>query len=757
MDDLADLVSKTVHWSAFGDEIRKHAGTVEVAHNFHPVTVQPPQAKRAKFPFTGFIDFQGLKIDVENKKGEYRRGKDRDGHEWKCLMHAHYGEIRNTEGTDGDKLDVYVGPNHDSSLVVVVRQHKPDTGAFDEDKVMVGFDSVEEAVGAYKKQYDKPGFYKDGDYKALPIGEFWRWVHDRDNHGKKVAGVLDGLTVKTAADLPDIVRPAIRPEIREFALHPHLQKGLAGAAALGGLAAGYRAHRNARAKELETGEPSTGKHVLEGGAAGVLGGAGLGAAAAVGSKDALENVKRQAAPSAKYVAQMAQKLRADGKSMPEIKAILRGRGFAQHFQNAHIGYQAHVLQGKIHTGKAALVGAAGLGLLGAGAAGLNAHFNKDENRSDLRATQRRLQVGRYAPPKEASAGAGANVLADLGDAARTGAKDLTIAARNKMQKTSPPHYAPPRPHVQVAPSPWSKGAGVLAKLAGSKLRMATQIAEEAPGRWAMSLGGRVIGRMSTSGNQIRGVRILDPKLQGLGLGRKFYGEVARRMPGQTLHSDMQVSDKATRLWDSLRAEHGWKPTIHPWTHREAEGGVVSTLTKQPWHEGHTPEIDALRAGSGFARPPAYSASLPAASKVACAFSQEKRATELPGVGDEGERPHVPGLKTPRLATPRLNPDQGKHIPVNPFRGNWRKLGGAETVAHEAGEAARNLVAAIPEDVKHGLLGAALVGAGALGLKATASQAINPRPEGVGLGAGARAGQKVLTLGLSRAGSGPVQY
>jgi len=170
----------------------KKAGTpvIEVPRGSHPVKLQKPVKRTgsdSEFPFQGFIDFQGLKIDIENKKGSYREGKDKDGTEWKCKMHHHYGEIRETEGTDGDKLDAYVGPNHDSSLVVVIHQCKPDTGAYDEDKVMLGFNSLEEAVGAYKNQYDKPGFYREGKHTVMPIGQFWRWVHDRKNKGKKVA------------------------------------------------------------------------------------------------------------------------------------------------------------------------------------------------------------------------------------------------------------------------------------------------------------------------------------------------------------------------------------------------------------------------------------------------------------------------------------------------------------------------------------------------------------------------------------------
>ena len=166
------------------DQVEKAAGVHHVPYDFHPVTVQPPQRKRAKFPFQGFIDFQGLKIDVENLAGSYREGIGADGHTWRVKMAADYGEIRGTEGVDGEPLDVYVLPNADSSLVVVVHQNDPTTGAYDEDKVVLGAKNVAEALALYRKQYDRPGFY--GGHTAMPIGTFWRWVHDRDRRGEKV-------------------------------------------------------------------------------------------------------------------------------------------------------------------------------------------------------------------------------------------------------------------------------------------------------------------------------------------------------------------------------------------------------------------------------------------------------------------------------------------------------------------------------------------------------------------------------------------
>ena len=168
-----------------GKEAAGNQAIVEAPHNFYKVKLEPPKAKRKEYPFEGYVDFQGIEIDIENKKGGTRSGTGPEG-DWSIKMHAHYGEIRETEGTDGDKLDVYVGDNHDSSIVVVIHQQDPTSGKFDEDKVMLGFDSPEEAIGLYKKQYDRPGFFRDGEFLTMPIGQFWRWVKEERNQGKKV-------------------------------------------------------------------------------------------------------------------------------------------------------------------------------------------------------------------------------------------------------------------------------------------------------------------------------------------------------------------------------------------------------------------------------------------------------------------------------------------------------------------------------------------------------------------------------------------
>jgi 8-oxo-dGTP pyrophosphatase MutT (NUDIX family) len=163
----------------------KTAATAVVPTPAAKVELESPKKKRKKWPFQGFIDFQGLKIHVENKAGSYRSGKGKDGKPWKTYMKYHYGEIAGTTGSDGDALDAYVGPNAHSPLVVVVHQQDPDTGKYDEDKVMLGWTSVQDALKAYRGQYSKPGFY--GSHTAMPIGKLLAWCADKSKYKEKVA------------------------------------------------------------------------------------------------------------------------------------------------------------------------------------------------------------------------------------------------------------------------------------------------------------------------------------------------------------------------------------------------------------------------------------------------------------------------------------------------------------------------------------------------------------------------------------------
>ena len=100
----------------------------------------------------GNIDFQGIKIAIENRKGSIRQGEGYDGEEFKTKMFYPYGFIINALGADGDDIDVFVGPNKKSNKVFIVRQQID--GKYDEDKVMFGFDNEFHARDAYLAHFD---------------------------------------------------------------------------------------------------------------------------------------------------------------------------------------------------------------------------------------------------------------------------------------------------------------------------------------------------------------------------------------------------------------------------------------------------------------------------------------------------------------------------------------------------------------------------------------------------------------------------
>lgn len=125
----------------------------------------------------GHVTIQGLDVSIENPKGSTRRGTDPDGNEWSVEMKAHYGDVRGTQGADGDAVDVFIGPNPESDQVFVVDQVNAD-GTFDEHKALIGWDTEQEARDAYAANYDDG--WKVGPVTAMSIDEFKGWLESGD-------------------------------------------------------------------------------------------------------------------------------------------------------------------------------------------------------------------------------------------------------------------------------------------------------------------------------------------------------------------------------------------------------------------------------------------------------------------------------------------------------------------------------------------------------------------------------------------------
>lgn len=165
----------------------------------------PPNPNRVRFPYQGTVIVQGIRVLVETAAGNAREGTGHDGVPWRVIMPWHYGEIRNTVGVDGDKLDAFVGPLPDAPRVYIIRQKVPGTPDFDEDKVMLGFGSRKRAERAYRAAYNGRGFWQET--VTMPVAEFHRWLADRTNRGTAVVREAGG-------SVPVVQRPVVKASER---------------------------------------------------------------------------------------------------------------------------------------------------------------------------------------------------------------------------------------------------------------------------------------------------------------------------------------------------------------------------------------------------------------------------------------------------------------------------------------------------------------------------------------------------------------
>lgn len=119
------------------------------------VNTEPSEAQKEAGNYAmGHIRFDGFDISIENPKGSIRSGKDKTGREWSQELPTDYGYFRGTIGKDKDHVDVFLGDNPESDKIYVVDQKDPETGAFDEHKVLLGFDNVTKAKQTYLAAFE---------------------------------------------------------------------------------------------------------------------------------------------------------------------------------------------------------------------------------------------------------------------------------------------------------------------------------------------------------------------------------------------------------------------------------------------------------------------------------------------------------------------------------------------------------------------------------------------------------------------------
>ena len=149
--------------------------------------------KEAENYKTGKIDWQGLTLSIENRKGSERSGTSQDGSTWSVKMPAHYGRILGTIGADGDHVDFYMGPKPKSNLVFIIDQKDLGTGKFDEHKVMLGFTSAPDARATYDKGFSdgKGPERRDDKSTVMSVASFKDWLENGDTTKPTLPGALE--------------------------------------------------------------------------------------------------------------------------------------------------------------------------------------------------------------------------------------------------------------------------------------------------------------------------------------------------------------------------------------------------------------------------------------------------------------------------------------------------------------------------------------------------------------------------------------
>lgn len=178
----ADRTPHLPQEASFGERLKSAIAETET---------EPTEAqKKAGNYKKGHLSFGGYDFTVETPKGTTRSGKDEQGKPWSVIMHDTYGYILGKIGVDGDHIDMFINDAADldsfDGNVYVVDQVNPETGEFDEHKVMYGYPSEEAATEAYLANYSK-GWKGLGKVTAVPKATFDKWLESSDRKTKPFA------------------------------------------------------------------------------------------------------------------------------------------------------------------------------------------------------------------------------------------------------------------------------------------------------------------------------------------------------------------------------------------------------------------------------------------------------------------------------------------------------------------------------------------------------------------------------------------
>lgn len=177
----------------------------QIATASSEVNTEPTEAQKEAGNYKkGHVQVGTFDITIEQPQGSVRKGTDADGKQWESKMNNTYGYIRGAVGVDGDHIDVFLSNDIDGwngRKVYVVDQYNPD-GSFDEHKVMLGFNDMDEAKSDYLANYEKG--WEDGRrivVSATNLEDFEKWI-DSSHRKTKPFAEYAGVKKETVANVP---------------------------------------------------------------------------------------------------------------------------------------------------------------------------------------------------------------------------------------------------------------------------------------------------------------------------------------------------------------------------------------------------------------------------------------------------------------------------------------------------------------------------------------------------------------------------
>jgi len=145
--------------------------------------------------------FQGMPVAVENPMGTMRVWREAGAggpNIGTTKMLYDYGYLEGVDGSDGEEVDVYLGPDESAHDVHVVHQKKaPAFNAHDEDKVFLGFPDAAAAKATFLAHRNDVGAF--GGMSTIPLAEFKRKLRARTGTGKIRASALAAHVATTDA------------------------------------------------------------------------------------------------------------------------------------------------------------------------------------------------------------------------------------------------------------------------------------------------------------------------------------------------------------------------------------------------------------------------------------------------------------------------------------------------------------------------------------------------------------------------------